>query len=72
MTWFNFIKRTRVKWPTGIMPESYAEPDTEKVEGTEGLYRKPNHQRSTEVAKPAKKAAPMPPKKGGKGKKDKC
>lgn len=54
------------------MPESYAEPDTEKVEGTEGLYRKPNHQRSTEVAKPAKKAAPMPPKKGGKGKKDKC
>lgn len=67
ISWFNFVKLTRIKWPPGIMPGSFAMPDTEEVEGTDGLYRKP-HTRKPKVKKPSKKAAPMKPPKKGKGK----
>lgn len=71
ITWFTFTKTPRIKCPYGVMPESYAETDAEQVEGTEGLYRRPEQRR--EAVKPSKKApkgAPMKPTKKGKSKKD--
>lgn len=59
--WFTFISRTRVRYGAGMVPASFVGYSIEKEES-------PNSNRRKRMAhkKPAKKATPMKPKKGGK------
>lgn len=59
--WFTFISRTRVRYGAGMVPASFIGYSTKKEEGPNS-----NRRKKKMAKKPAKKATPMKPKKGGK------